>query len=589
MNGGGVDREASLQHDEESASPARSGRTVIMGFDALDFEYVVKFIDDLPNLASLLERGTSAPLESTHPPWTGSAWPSLYTGRDPSYHGVFDFFTYDGHPDTATLVSRKDVHAPALWNYLSASGLKSVIMNVPVTHPADELDGVLVPGYLAPEDTPGYPADVREELSEALGEEYTIYSRRETERADEEKLAGYVDLIDLRRRAATYLLSSREWDFAFLEVQKTDAVFHNFDDEAAFRRIYMAADEFVGAVLEEVDEFDNVLVVSDHGIGPKQGYTIYLNEILREHGYVVESEAGGRGASLTDVKESLTESNEGVSTGSAEDDDARENGNRGEPPSDGTTSAGGLRMRLASTARKALGAIGISPADVYTVAQRVGLESVLLSMTTNAFRDELGGGVDWANSTAYCRSNAELGVRINLEGRDPGGVVSEAEYESVRGELIELLESVETPDGNSAFDHVIPADAVYSGPYAEDACDILIVPAGMDHIIDTNLYGRQFVTVDSYDHELEGVFIGAGPGFKSGFETDSLSLTDVAPITMTLLGQPVPREMTGSVPEGLLTVPFAAADYEDVVYGTGAETETTDDQVTNRLEDLGYL
>ena len=588
MNGGGVDREASLQTDDESKRPSQRGRTVILGFDALDFEYVVKFIDDLPNLASLLERGTSAPLESTHPPWTGSAWPSLYTGRDPSHHGVYDFFTYDGHPDTATLVSRKDVHAPALWNYLSAAGLRSVVMNVPVTHPADEVEGVLVPGYLAPEDTPGYPADIRDELTEVLGEEYTIYSRRETGRADEAKLAGYVDLIDLRKRSASYLLSSREWDFAFLEVQKTDAVFHNFDDEAAFRRIYRAADEFVGAVLEAVDDTDNVLVVSDHGIGPKHGYTIYLNEILREHGYVVESESGGRGASLTDVKESLTGSAEGGQPDSAAVEGVRGNGEGGTTEPDRNTGTG-VRMRIASAARKALGAVGISPADVYTAAQRVGLESVLLSMTTNAFRDELGGGVDWAKSAAYCRSNAELGVRINLDGRDPGGVVAEAEYESVRKELIDLLESVETPDGNPAFDRVVRAETVYSGPYAEDACDVLLVPAGMDHIIDTNLYGRPFVKVNSYDHDLEGVFIGAGPGFDSGFEADSLSLTDVAPMTMALLGQPVPTDMTGSVPPGLLTGSVETAQYEDVEYGTGIETETTDDQVTNRLEDLGYL
>jgi predicted AlkP superfamily phosphohydrolase/phosphomutase len=45
--------------------------TVVLGFDALSREYVDRF--HLPNIGSLQERGVSAPLRSTFPPWTGSA------------------------------------------------------------------------------------------------------------------------------------------------------------------------------------------------------------------------------------------------------------------------------------------------------------------------------------------------------------------------------------------------------------------------------------------------------------------------------------------------------------------------------------
>ncbi|MFC6798826.1 alkaline phosphatase family protein [Haladaptatus sp. DYSN1] len=97
-----------------------SGKILVLGFDALDFEYLNRFSDELPNFASLRSKGVATPLASTMPPWTGSAWPSMYTGVDPSYHSVYDFFSHDARaPTESTLITRNDVRAPALWNYLT--------------------------------------------------------------------------------------------------------------------------------------------------------------------------------------------------------------------------------------------------------------------------------------------------------------------------------------------------------------------------------------------------------------------------------------------------------------------------------------
>src|SRR6056297_483582 len=108
--------------------------TVVVGFDALDFRYLDAFESSLPNFERLRSEGVEAPLESTFPPWTGSAWPSMYTGTDPSHHGTYGFFRHDNYPDEGDVVSRADVDAPALWNYCSSEGLSSVVCNVPVTH-----------------------------------------------------------------------------------------------------------------------------------------------------------------------------------------------------------------------------------------------------------------------------------------------------------------------------------------------------------------------------------------------------------------------------------------------------------------------
>lgn len=566
-DGHGVPANGRRRTGSDEASATGTGRTVVLGFDALDFRYLDAFADDLPNFGALRDRGVEAPLRSTIPPWTGSAWPSMYTGRDPSHHGVYDFFVYDGHPDTATVATRNDVDAPAIWNYLTAAGRRSIVVNVPVTHPAEPVDGVLLPGYLAPEDAPGHPERIREDVTAAIGEPYRIYSRAELAADGDEKLAGYLDLIDLRRRTAEHLLAGDDWEFAFVQVQKTDAVFHNFTDETAFRSVYQAADAFLGGVLDVIDETDDVIVCSDHGIGPKDGYTVYLNEILRDHGFVETSGGeGGAGASLDDVKPGLT----GEAVPDTEGDE-------------------GALVRIAGGASRVLGAVGIDPGDVFTAAERVGLDGLLLRMTPESVRAGASRAVNWRRSTAYCRSNAEPGVRINLAGRDTGGVVPAEDYEAVRAELIELLEGLETPDGRHAFEAVLPAEAVYDGPYVGDACDVVVVPRDMANTVDTKLYGRRFVRAKPYDHERDGVFLGAGPGFDPEGDLDSLSLIDVAPIAMALLGHPVPTDMTGAVPSGLLRVPVERESYGSVPFGTGIDRETEDDEVTSRLEDLGYL
>lgn len=548
-------------------------RTVVIGLDALDFRYLDRFAEATPNLQQLRERGVEARLESTHPPWTGSAWPSMYTGTDPSHHGVYGFFVYDGYPDDAHLASRSDVDAPAIWDYLSSDDGRSVVMNVPVTHPAEPIEGALVPGYLAVEDETGHPEGIRDELSDAIGEEYSIYSRAEVSDDAAEKFDGYLELIDQRRRAAVELLDREEWELAVLQVQKTDAVFHNFDRDEKFRRIYQAADQFVGDVLEAVSDDVNVVVCSDHGIGPVTGYNVHVNEVLLEHGFVETTDEIDRPTIGTE-KASLIEGEEGPGPG---------------PDSVSHSDDATLLENSIRTGQRLASRVGVEPADVYAAAERIGLESVLLRLAPDAVKSAATESVDWRSSRAYCADGTRMGVRINLEGREPNGIVSRSAYESTRDEIIDILSDLETPDGDPVFEWVCRREKLYDGPHIDRAPDICFLPTEMNHLISSALYGRKFVSVDVHNHKRDGVFLGAGPKFNSA-APDRLSLTDVAPITMGLLGRPVPATMTGSIPDGLLATDVQRLDYGSVPHGRATAEPTADDgEVTERLEDLGYL
>lgn len=541
-------------------------RTVVVGFDALSPRYLDTF--ELPNFDALRRRGTETTLEATFPPWTGTAWPSVYTGTGPSHHGVYSFFDFRrAYPGEAPLATRDDVEAPALWDYLAADGARSLVLNVPLTHPVGDGPGVLVPGYLAPEGTPGRPADVQEEISEAIGEPYRIYEENLPASVGDD-LDRHCALVDLRRRAATYLLENHECEFAFLQVQKTDSVFHNFAERDAHRRVYEAADEFLGAVLATVGDEVNVVVCGDHGIGPVSGYKIYVNELLRREGFV-ETTSDGSAAVLKDSKSKI------VRSGDVGSDDSEETG-----PTRGA--------RALAAAGAVLESVGVSPGDVYAAAERLGVADALVSRLPGDTAEAVGEHVDWRRSVAYCRSPAELGVRINVTGRDPDGVVPPREYDRVRDRLLSFLRGLETPDGRPAFDWVKPREAVYDGPRTEHACDVLFRPREMNNVVASSLLGRAFVPVETYDHQFDGTFIAAGPAFDADASPGRLSLDDVAPTVMASLDRPVPARMTGAAPSGLLREDVRTADYGPVPYGTDG-AETGEGQVERRLEDLGYL
>lgn len=536
-----------------------AGRVVIVGFDALDARYLDAFEESLPHFSRFRQNGVEAPLESTFPPWTGSAWPSLYAGCSPDHHGVFGFFDYtDAYPDEAPVVTRDNVQAPAIWNYCNARDLSSIVLNVPVTHPADQIDGVLVPGYLAPESASGHPDGIRDELDDVLEGDYRIYADNEMAANDEEKLEEYASLVRSRGKAASYLLGEYEWKFAFIQVQKTDTVFHNFDDEDAFRRVYTAADEVLGQILDIVDQEDTVLVCSDHGMGPTDGYSVYLNEILRDRGFVTAS-GDSAGVALGDRKFELMDTNSGSQP---------------------------LHVNLVELVIGLSESIGLSPATVYSVAGRVGLDDHLKSILPGGVKESLSDGVDWSASQAYCRSAAELGIRINQRGQEPAGIVDDDEYETVREELIEILESLETPDGRPVFESVFLRENIYDGPYTQRACDVLVVPAEMNHSLSTRMYGTEFASVTHHDHKRTGVFIGQGPRLEDA--TGSFSIVDLAPLAMAALKLPIPSRMTGSIPECFDDESIQREEY-DMCYDGELESAAADHGITDRLEDLGYI
>jgi predicted AlkP superfamily phosphohydrolase/phosphomutase len=153
----------------------------LIGIDAGCLPVILPWVDQgkLPNIGKLISRGCYADLRSVIPDVTPPAWTSLVTGRNPGKHGITcEFFKQSNSIDQKEIVSALDNKSKCIWDYVSGNGKTSIVINVPVTHPARRLKGVLIPGYLAPLDPVCYPVDALDELRRELGS-YDIYSQSE--------------------------------------------------------------------------------------------------------------------------------------------------------------------------------------------------------------------------------------------------------------------------------------------------------------------------------------------------------------------------------------------------------------------------
>lgn len=96
-------------------------------------------------------------------------------------------------------------------------------------------------------------------------------------------------------------------------------------------------------------------------------------------------------------------------------------------------------------------------------------------------------------------------------------------------------------------------------------------------------------------HAPFGIFVGAGGGFRRGAETRGMTILDVAPTVMHVLGERVPLDMDGKVgassfdPDWLETHPPRYVDADTSLVPVTAPTGEVSEEMLERLRTLGYI
>lgn len=192
--------------------------------------------------------------------------------------------------------------------------------------------------------------------------------------------------------------------------------------------------------------------------------------------------------------------------------------------------------------------------------------------------------VDWDRTRVWSTGGYYGRIFMNVEGREPRGVIPADEYEATRADLREQLEATVGPDGRPLGTRVFVPDEVYAD--VRGVPPDLIVHFGDLAWRAVGSVGHGTVHVrendtgpDDCNHAQYGAFVLAGPGIAPVGEIEGLRLLDVAPTLLELGGYDIPPSMQGRV------LPVAA---------TGGPEGTTPSQedervIRERLKGLGYI
>jgi len=277
-------------------------RTVVVGLDGVPYTLLkeLKNKGRIPNMASILERGYFGQMSVCIPEISSVSWSSFMTGTQSGEHGIFGFM--DMQPGTHKMYfpNFMDLKTPPLWDELGARGMKTVVINMPATYPARQINGALISGFVAIDINKAvYPPSFIQRLNEM---DYRIDLDIMKAREDHELLFRELyATLEARQRAVDFLWDEVAWDLFIVVITGTDRLMHflwnAFEEEnhpyhQAFLDYYNKVDNFVGHVyarflgLDGSKDWQNQFyMLSDHGF-TKIKTEVYLNRWLQENGFL---------------------------------------------------------------------------------------------------------------------------------------------------------------------------------------------------------------------------------------------------------------------------------------------------------------
>lgn len=270
-------------------------RVFVLGLDGTPYGLMQSLFEQgvLKNLSAIAAEGSIAPMATTIPEVSSVAWTTFMTGVNPGKHGIFGFMDLKPGTYTTFFPNTTHVRAPTLWQRIAEEGKRSVIVNMPSTYPAREIQGVLVAGFVAIDlEKAVYPPSLVPWLR-GLGYMLDV----DASKARDQTEAFFRELhTSLEKREKTFhkLMKEEPWDlFAAIETG-TDRLHHFFwsacEDpsdplHSAFIDYYRAIDGVAGRLYDALDGKATFLALSDHGFG-RLRHDLYLNRWLEENGYL---------------------------------------------------------------------------------------------------------------------------------------------------------------------------------------------------------------------------------------------------------------------------------------------------------------
>jgi predicted AlkP superfamily phosphohydrolase/phosphomutase len=393
----------------------------------------------------MLKKDLIIDMESTMPPMTGPAWPTIYTGLTPAEHGVPDFFVMKENytPDVIFYDSEK---MPPFWKKLCESGMQALIIT-----PATD---IRLPKYGGIDMITGFPLKSKANTNEMLRlmKKYRFYGERDIEgdmkagkMTLEEGANIFADTIKRRILLSDEAIKNKDYDFVFICFTETDRLQHFVMNNDSRRKyllpIYSQISQFVGKLIKDIDENGGALIiVSDHGMQPIYNKFL-INSWFEKQGYLT-------------VKR---------------DTDAKQNRNENKSEDES------LRYKVRETLMKS------KLRRVYDKLPH-SVKSLVFSTLGRLFSQSNHGkytrmhlfDFDMKKTRAFAAISYDPVSTIWInDWRFENGIVSKKDKAKLKKEIIGKLKLVKAADGSKMMENVYDGDSYYKGTDKFLAADII--------------------------------------------------------------------------------------------------------------------
>lgn len=473
------------------------GRVIVIGLDGATWDLLRPWIDkgELPSIGKLVNQGVWANLKSTYPFFTGPAWTSFSTGRNPGKHGIFDFVSVKN--GKFHLYNSSDIKCTPFYEILSNHNIPSIIIGLPLSFPPpSSFKGIMISDFLFP------VKSIRPRTKEKYLENYEIISN--FLKGEETSLDEMIKISLKQIQTAKELFTNENWEFFFFLYSETDQICHGYWNNIfemnslgeKAKKIFKIADNFIGWIINEMRETDLIFIISDHGFGTYK-CAIQVNNILRERGLVkTKLEVISNIITLKSHLQKIM----------------------------------GIKRKFKlSFLSKFFVKILNNPLikNIFSI-KKLRLLNKLLKKFELPFYKEI---IDFKNSYAYVPTKEAMGIYINKK-------------KEIKSDLINIFRNLKY-NGKNAFKRVLTREETYSGPYISLAPDILLIPD--ECYPASGLTKELFTQFFPASHKLKGIFIAYGSEIKKGLKMNSFNIYDIAPTILHTFALPIPSDMDGEV------------------------------------------
>lgn len=231
----------------------------LISLDGLDPRTIYDNEDRLPNIKEVNNTGMHG-IWST-PGHTIPSYISTLTGRQ---YNVINFHWDEGRGDYQ---QHRQVKHEFMWNTIDKS---MTLLNIPVLYPPEDIDDVMVCGFLTPDSLVRTNLAKPDSLQEKLNDrDYThdIHADRTYNNLGGEGMLEYLyEIMWERLELAEELLEEYNSDLFYSVWTSTDRWFHQCTKhEENFMQMYKEVDSMVGQLIDILPDDIPIIFFSDHG------------------------------------------------------------------------------------------------------------------------------------------------------------------------------------------------------------------------------------------------------------------------------------------------------------------------------------